>query len=238
MGNDFFKNGDSDAALENYTLALNEDPNLDSYNATLYANRAAALKSMARYDEAISDLNRSIGLDVSYYKAYIRRAQCYIAVEKYEEAVRDYEHVLDKEPTNEVQAGLREAKRLLKISKRKDYYKILGISKTATLHEIKKAYKRLALQYHPDKVTCDTEEEKKQAETKFKEIADAYSILMDANKKARFDAGEDLEGGGDGVDISEFFARSGGFPGGMGGMGGGMGGGFNFPGGGSFRFGH
>lgn len=67
---------------------------------------------------------------------------------------------------------LMRAEKALKMSQRKDWYKILGVSKTASVSEIKKAYKRLALQWHPDKNVDNREE----AEAKFREIAAAYEV--------------------------------------------------------------
>jgi curved DNA-binding protein len=64
----------------------------------------------------------------------------------------------------------------------KDYYKILGVSKNATKDEIKKAYRKLALQYHPDKTKGD-----KVKEEKFKEIAEAYEVLGDPEKRKKYD---------------------------------------------------
>lgn len=64
----------------------------------------------------------------------------------------------------------------------RDYYEILEVPKNATADEIKKAYRKQALKYHPDKNPGD-----KQAEAKFKEAAEAYEVLSDENKKARYD---------------------------------------------------
>ncbi|MDR2667202.1 MAG: DnaJ domain-containing protein, partial [Holosporales bacterium] len=64
----------------------------------------------------------------------------------------------------------------------KDYYSILGVSKTATQEELKKAYRKLAVQYHPDKNAGN-----KQAEEKFKEINEAYDVLKDEKKRAAYD---------------------------------------------------
>ena len=64
----------------------------------------------------------------------------------------------------------------------KDFYEVLGVSKTATDDEIKKAYRKLAKKYHPD-VNPDN----KDAEAKFKEINDAYEVLGDAQKRSNYD---------------------------------------------------
>ncbi len=67
---------------------------------------------------------------------------------------------------------------------KRDYYEILGIKKSASLDEIKKAYRELALRYHPDRVP---HEQKKEAEEKFKEISEAYAVLSDPQKRALYD---------------------------------------------------
>ena len=64
----------------------------------------------------------------------------------------------------------------------RDYYEVLGISRDAEPQEIKSAYRKLAIQHHPDK-----NEGNKEAEERFKEAAEAYSVLSDAEKKARYD---------------------------------------------------
>ena len=89
---------------------------------------------------------------------------------------------------------------------KRDYYEVLGVSKDASADEIKKAYRKKAIQFHPDRTPDD-----KEAEENFKEAAEAYDVLSDQNKKARYDQFGHAGMGG---------AASGGGPGGFGGAGG------------------
>lgn len=75
---------------------------------------------------------------------------------------------------------------------KRDYYEVLGVSKNAPLDEIKKAYRKLALKYHPDRNKGD-----RQAEERFKEAAEAYAVLSDSEKRAQYDQfGHSLGGAG------------------------------------------
>lgn len=95
---------------------------------------------------------------------------------------------------------------------KRDYYEILGVSKSATADEIKKAYRKVAMQYHPDRNPGD-----KAAEEKFKEAAEAYEILSDADKRAQYDryghAGVSGNGrggfGGGGMNMEDIFSQFG-----------------------------
>ncbi|CAE7382365.1 P58IPK [Symbiodinium microadriaticum] len=85
---------------------------------------------------------------------------------------------------------MRRAEAALKQSKQKDYYKILGVPRSADKKAIKKSYRELALQWHPDKHSG--EEEKEKAEVKFQLIAEAYEVLSDDEKKGKYDRGEEV----------------------------------------------
>ena len=73
----------------------------------------------------------------------------------------------------------RKAQIEIKKAKRKNYYTILGVDKNAGEADIKKAYKKAAIKWHPDKHSNSTEEEQKEAEAQFKEIGEAFSVLSD-----------------------------------------------------------
>ncbi|MGM0441469.1 MAG: molecular chaperone DnaJ [Elusimicrobiota bacterium] len=99
----------------------------------------------------------------------------------------------------------------------KDYYDILGVSKDASQDEIKKAYRKLALKYHPDRTDGDEE-----SQEKFKEINQAYEVLSDTEKRKKYDRfgekGVDMGAGGQGAGFEGFgnFGQGGGGAGGFG----------------------
>lgn len=119
---------------------------------------------------------------------------------------------------------------------KRDFYEVLGVSKGTSDAEIKKAYRKAAMKYHPDKFAGASEAEKKDAEDKFKEINEAYQVLSDENKKAQYDrfghAAFENGGGGAGTggfggfggggfeDLGDIFGSFFGGGGGFGGFGG------------------
>ena len=123
--------------------------------------------------------------------------------EKFDDALRTFREALEAAPegeaedTKKAKEKVRQAEVALKQSKEKNYYKILGLPRTASAKDIKKAYRQLALEWHPDK-NADNKEE---AEKKFQDISEANEVLSDPELKAKYDRGEPVfenQGGGGG----------------------------------------
>ena len=127
------------------------------------------------------------------------------------------------------------------MAEKRDYYEVLGLDKNASEDDIKKAYRKLAIKYHPDRNPGD-----KKAEEKFKEAAEAYDVLHDPQKRQQYDqfgfngpqGGFGGGFGGGGMDMDDIFSMFGDIFGGHGGFGGfgGFGGGASFGGGAGRKF--
>lgn len=122
---------------------------------------------------------------------------------------------------------------------KRDYYEVLGVDKNASAADIKKAYRKIAIKYHPDRQGDKSDAEKKEAEEKFKEAAEAYAVLSDDQKRKQYDqfgfdgpggfggsGGFGGFGGAGGFSMDDIFSMFGDVFGGRGGGFGGFGGGF------------
>ncbi|KAK9768386.1 hypothetical protein K7432_001046 [Basidiobolus ranarum] len=157
--------------------------------------------------------------------ALVGRGDAHLLNDEFEEAVRDFTKAqeLSNGHDHSIREKLARAQRLLKQSQSKDYYKVLGITRSATKREIKKAYRKLAGQWHPDKYKGELSADV--VAKKMSEINEAYEVLSDDELRNRFDNGDDPNdptGGqqhhGQGNPM-QFFFRNGG-PSGHGGFGG------------------
>jgi len=270
--NNLFKSGQYAKAIEGYDKVLEKQRNeglTGILEVKVLSNKATCNSKLGNHKEVIRDSTKAVELlekitfqgytpgpsdyqtcinSNLFNKLFKNRANSSMKVEHYEEAVRDYK-VLQQMNNGDrvIMNALREAERALKQASKKDYYKILGLDKNSNPSdaEIKKAYRKNALKYHPDKCAGLSEDEKAEAEKKFKDIGEAYSVLSDPNKKRIYDMGGDVDGssasggspfGGMGMsmegaeDILRMFMGGMGGMGGMGSMGGmgGMGGGMPF----------
>jgi len=174
-GNSDYKAGRWENAIQKYSEALEIDPTNKGTNSKILQNRALCRIKLKLYDDAIADCDRALSLDPEYTKARKTKANALAGAEKWEDAVREWKALAEKEPDDRtIHKELKRAEMELKKSKRKDYYKILGVNKDVDDKEIKKAYRRLAVVHHPDKNPGD-----EAAEARFKDIGEAYETLSD-----------------------------------------------------------
>lgn len=235
-GNTAFKASRLQEAANKYGEALERIGNAEEegkggqMRALLLSNRATTLVKLERHQDALADTEESLQLNPGSFKALRTRARIHLHLEKYDTAIADFKAAIEQAEfegndadVRALRGELKKAEAALKRSKSKDYYKILGVSRECTEHEIKKAYRRESLKHHPDKGGD---------EEKFKLVVEAHSVLSDPARRERYDMGEDEDGMGSGMggmggmggmspmDLSELFAQ---FHGGSGFGGGGFG---------------
>jgi DnaJ family protein C protein 7 len=234
-GNTEFKAGQHENALKSYTDSIEIDPNNKTICSMLYYNRASVYMKMKKLKEAVADCTKAIELNETYAKAYVKRADIRVLLEEFEDAMKDLKQAKQIDPSYQgLNQKLQQTELERKKAARKDYYKLLELAKDCGEDEVRKAYKKLALKWHPDK-NRESEEQTKVAEAIFKDISEAYAVLSDPQKKRRYDAGQDIEdegfgggGFGGGMDPNVIFQTF--FGGGGGGGGSNFGGGFPFGG--------
>lgn len=183
--------------------------------------------------------------DPNSLNGLILQGQDQLEAEEFESAIKTLNTANEHHPSasERIQPLLQKAHTLLKRSKTKDYYKVLGVATDADELAIKRAYRRMTKQHHPDKAHTQGVS-REQAQKKMADINEAYEVLSDPELRARFDRGDDpnnpehqqsgpFHGSpfGQGGGGEQFFFQQGGGRG----SGGGaqfkfQGGGFNFPG--------
>lgn len=163
---------------------------------TIQLKRCKVFGALKRTEEAIKACDIVLSLDPDNIDALLERGNAKLEAELFDDAMQDFETVGQKHPNDRnVQEKVHDARIRVKKAKRKDHYKILGVSKNADDRTIKKAYKRLAILYHPDKQAGKSEAEAENAAQMFRDAAEAKEVLLDAEKRAAFDRGDDLNAG-------------------------------------------
>ncbi|XP_078525782.1 dnaJ homolog subfamily C member 3-like [Lissotriton helveticus] len=179
-----------DEAIEKYQAAVKTEPNVAVYATKAKERICHCLTKSKRAVEAIQACSEAHNMDPKNIFVLRDRAEAYILNEDFEKAVEDFQEAKEFDGENEeLKEGLERAQKLLKQSRKRDYYKILGVRRSANKQEIIKAYRKLAQQWHPD--NFQTEDEKKEAEKKFIDIAAAKEVLTDPEMRQKVDAGED-----------------------------------------------
>jgi len=185
-------------AVEHLQRSIDADPTHREHAKTCAVRQSEALLRLKQYKEAMDKASEAIRLDPSVAMHHIRLGEALLGLEEFDAAVRAMSKAKELEPKDqEVHNHLNKAKTALKQSKEVNYYKVLGVPRDATQREIKKAYRKLAMKLHPDRI--EKEEDKEKAEEEFQKVALANEILTDEETRAKYDRGEDVlnnQGGG------------------------------------------
>ncbi|KAL0970277.1 hypothetical protein UPYG_G00239780 [Umbra pygmaea] len=190
-------------AIDQYESVMRTEPNVLYYTNKAKERICFCLVKNKMADQAIDICSEAHQREPRNPNILRDRAEAFILNQEYEKAVEDYKEAREFDmDSNDLREGLERAQKLLKLSRKRDYYKILGVNRSANKQEIIKAYRKLAQQWHPDNFR--EEAEKKEAEKKFIDIASAKEVLTDPEKRQKFDSGEDpldpesQQGGGGG----------------------------------------
>lgn len=199
-------------AVETWRAAVALDDEHHEYRKPTLLKIAESYGAMEDHDSAIETAQHAVDLhDEKDVRPRLVLGDALLAAERYEEALRTYQQAMEQaqgdEDKQECHERIQKGETALKQSKTKNYYKILGVPRNARMKDIKKAYRDGALQWHPDK-----NEDKEKAEKMFQDIGEAYEVLSDKEKRAKYDRGEDVfenQGGGGqrGHNPHEFFQQ-------------------------------
>mmetsp|Transcript_16145 Transcript_16145/g.37073 ORF Transcript_16145/g.37073 Transcript_16145/m.37073 type:complete len:496 (+) Transcript_16145:196-1683(+) len=193
-----------DTAVHLYSDVLSLCPEeAPGIKATLHFNRSSAQSKCENYEQVVADCSEALVYDPNYAKAYIQRANARLVIQDHrtitqrariencQKAIVDYEKAIElsQQSTDDLWKKIRRASEELRLAERKDYYTILGVDKQATQAEIKKRYRALAMQFHPDRQRNKSQDDRDAAVEHFREINLAYDTLSDLKRRALYDAG-------------------------------------------------
>uniref|UniRef100_A0A0C9RIK8 DNAJC7_3 protein n=1 Tax=Fopius arisanus TaxID=64838 RepID=A0A0C9RIK8_9HYME len=181
-GNDAIKRKEYSEALGFYAEAMAVDIGNLEMKKKLYYNMALAQYKLGNLQKSIDECSNALVIDPKYVKALMRRGRCYMDLKDWEEAVKDLTRACKLDSGKDCKKLLDEAKQKF-ASSRSDHHSIIGVPYNAPYQDIKRAYKQKALVHHPDRHSTASHEEQKRHEKKFKEITQAYRILMKGYKQ-------------------------------------------------------
>eukprot|EP00794_Sanderia_malayensis_P010956 gene10956-12117_t len=176
-------------ALLKLKAAFKVEPKEHAYYTRLMGDICHCQMKLGKSSEAIKACTDVLGIDENDIEAYCDRADAYLLEENYDAAIKDFQAAKNiNGDYKRAHEGLDRAQKLLKQSKKRDYYKVLGIKRNASKKDILKAYRKLAVKWHPDHYKGN---DRKKAEKMFIDIASAKEVLSDPEKRQKFDNGED-----------------------------------------------
>jgi hypothetical protein len=150
---------------------------------------AAAAAAAAAADAAIRDVHDASGAPSDHERLLLRRAASFVVLGQFAEAVADYRSAAALNPSSaQAASGLKEAWRALQtMRKRGSLYEVLGCASDASAEELRRAYRKQALLWHPDKHAHEDASKQIEADARFKELAAAWAVLSDEATRAAYD---------------------------------------------------
>ena len=183
-----FKQAKHKEASKIYEEIITLEPYNRIYNSVILANQASCYIILKDHATALKLLKKACEYNPNNAKAFFKKADVESTLGDYESAEQSLRRAKTLDPSMNIQDKLKNFTQLAKQAKHKDLYKVLEVDKKASQVDIKKAYRKLAMKYHPDK-NQGSPEEQEVAEKKFKEVAEAYNVLSDEKKRNQYDMG-------------------------------------------------
>eukprot|EP00919_Chromeraceae_sp_WS-2016_P077949 GHVR01184411.1.p1 GENE.GHVR01184411.1~~GHVR01184411.1.p1 ORF type:complete len:579 (-),score=157.34 GHVR01184411.1:105-1841(-) len=193
MGNECYKQGDYKSACVRYGEAISICESLCSRSGSdghhenltkLHYNKARACFRMGEWLDAISECDKCLKHDSLYENAFSQRAQCHTSLLRWEDAATDYARLMEFNPSEtEWIARWHDCHRQSSL----DHYSTLQVQRCSSVDEIKKAFRKLVLKWHPDKNRNCSKDIQMRTHTQFSRIQTAYSCLVDEKSKRQYD---------------------------------------------------
>lgn len=181
LGNQKYRNNLFDEAIRTYKRANDLAKKLGDMemSAIIHFNLAMAYYRLGSLDQAADECANAVRINDNYLKAHIKRGEIYIRQRKFEEAVICYEHLCELDKTNrDYETLLNNAREYAKRTVKRDHFDILGLPKNFTREDLKKTYRQIALDHHPDRHSGADVVTRRIHEKKFKDATEANSFLQ------------------------------------------------------------
>jgi tetratricopeptide (TPR) repeat protein len=161
--------------------------------ATLHTDRAEAYLRLKEYNHSLKDCAKVVYAQEGYIPAWLICIQAHHGLDDHETAMEEIKQLLQRfEQDERLLKAYEKADFLIRKKNRVDYYDLFGVSSIASAMEIKKAYKKRSLDYHPDRIPpTATEDDKKEAHRKFQLLGEGLEILCDDFQRKLYDEGYD-----------------------------------------------
>ncbi|CCW64282.1 unnamed protein product [Phytomonas sp. EM1] len=194
-------------AVSEITAAMKEEehpPNEEQLSAWLCKAYVGLLDTVKGHQECGRALKLLGDTSPAAADVHLDLAELFLMEDDLDKATQEAKKAKELDPrSDKADSLLHKIENIRRNGKRKDYYRILGVPKTASAQEIRRVYRKLAKEYHPDQLRSKdlSDEERSVMDKRFRDMNEAKEVLLDEEKRARYDAGEDVmrpqgQGGG------------------------------------------